>query len=101
MLAVIPARTDPTAPLLPQAFQNMFYQFSSAEIFVRGLACRDSEAVSLFATVMLLVLSSALLVGGFPSPVLGFFIMIAGGLGALVRLAHLQGPGESRQEFAT
>jgi hypothetical protein len=101
MLAVIPARTDPTAPLLPQAFQNMFFQFSSAEIFIRGLARRDSEAVTLIATFLLLVLSSALLVGGLPSPVLGFFIMVAAGLGALVRLAHLQGAEGANQEFAT
>ena len=92
MLAVIPARTDPTAPLLPQAFQNMFYQFSSAESFVKGLARRDSDAVSLFAIALLLVLSSALLVGGLPDPVMGFFLMIGGGLGALVRMAQLQSP---------
>lgn len=87
MLAVIPARTDPTRPLIPQAFQNLFYQFPSIERFVVGLSRRDGAEVSKVGVLGLTVWSGAILGGGLPTAMIALLAVAGGALGLLLALA--------------
>lgn len=70
MLAVVPSRTDPTRPILSQAFKHAFLQFDAVDAFVRGLTRRDGDAVAALSAAVFAFGGVVLLTGGVPLPAL-------------------------------